>query len=454
MTHPWGPAAHIVPPFLLRHLAESDAAIAPLARLTLDADGHQRSARASGHGAAPTVRPPGAAAPAGPSREVADAGGTEQLPGRTVRSEGAPATGDAAADEAYDGFGATWRLFDEVYGRNSIDGAGLTLRGTVHYGRGYQNAFWNGSRMVFGDGDGEIFGRFTASLDVIGHELTHGVVERTANLTYSGQPGALNESMADVFGSLVAQYAAGQDAGEADWLIGADLLLPGVKGTALRSMLHPGTAYDDPRLGRDPQPDHMSGYVRTTDDNGGVHYNSGIPNRAFALAATTIGGPAWERAGRVWYDVLTGGELRSGSGFEDFAALSVAAALARYGDGAEAAAIRAAWQAVGVIGAPTSPGTPAGVDPRAELLVRRTGGVAGLVRERRTSLADLPRGDRRAWSGLLAGRTLPRLAATGSPVPDAFCYGVVCRDADLDVEVAEHVLPEEVRALLERTLRG
>jgi len=454
MTHPVRHVAHIIPPFLLRHLAESDAAIAPLARLTLDADSHQRSARASGQGAAHPVRAPGAAAPAVPSREVADAGGTEQLPGRTVRAEGAPATGDAAADEAYDGFGATWRLFDEVYGRNSIDGAGLTLRGTVHYGQGYQNAFWNGSRMVFGDGDGEIFGRFTASLDVIGHELTHGVVERTADLTYSGQPGALNESMADVFGSLVAQYAAGQDAGEADWLIGADLLLPGVKGTALRSMLHPGTAYDDPRLGRDPQPDHMSGYVRTTDDNGGVHYNSGIPNRAFALAATAIGGPAWERAGRVWYDVLTGGDLRPGSGFEDFAALSVAAAVARYGDAAEAAAIRAAWQAVGVLGAPASPGAPAGVDPGAELLVRRTGGVAGIVRERRTSLADLPRGDRRAWTGLLAGQTLPRLAATGGPVPDAFCYGVVCRDADVDVEVAEHVLPEEVRALLERTLRG
>ena len=124
----------------------------------------------------------------------------------------------------------------------------MALLGTVHYGEGYQNAFWNGERMVFGDGDGVIFGRFTASLDVIGHELTHGVTEHAAGLTYRNQSGALNESVSDVFGVLVAQYRAGQTAAEADWLIGADLLLPGVKGVALRNMLHPGTAYDDPRL--------------------------------------------------------------------------------------------------------------------------------------------------------------------------------------------------------------
>ncbi|MGF3948647.1 M4 family metallopeptidase, partial [Staphylococcus aureus] len=141
-----------------------------------------------------------------------DARHTEGWPGALARAEGAATTGDAAVDEAYDGFGSTWTLYREVYGRNSIDDAGMALVGTVHYGEDYQNAFWNGEQMVFGDGDGVVFGRFTASLDVIGHELTHGVTEHTAGLVYSGQSGALNESVSDVFGILVKQHALGQDA--------------------------------------------------------------------------------------------------------------------------------------------------------------------------------------------------------------------------------------------------
>ena len=171
----------------------------------------------------------------------------------------------------------------------------------MHYGRGYDNAFWDGTQMVFGDGDGTVFNRFTIAVDVIGHELTHGVTEHTAALVYQGQSGALNESISDVFGSLVKQQALGQDAAAADWLIGAGLFTAQVKGVALRSMKAPGTAYDDPQLGKDPQPATMADYVETTDDNGGVHLNSGIPNHAFYLAATAIGGHAWEvrRAGLV-----------------------------------------------------------------------------------------------------------------------------------------------------------
>jgi hypothetical protein len=251
MTHPGRPVAQIVPPYLLRHLATTTEPIAGFAKATLTRDQLYRHNRAASTGTLTGQRSAMAtpAAAAAPSRRISDAGNAQQLPGKTARDEGAPATGDVAVDEAYDGFGSTWKLYEEVYGRNSIDGSGLRLLGSVHYGEGYQNAFWNGTRMVFGDGDGEIFGRFTASLDVIGHELTHGVVEHTAALTYSGQSGALNESISDVFGVLVKQYALGQDAAAADWLIGGDLLLPGVKGVALRSMLHPGTAYDDPRLG-------------------------------------------------------------------------------------------------------------------------------------------------------------------------------------------------------------
>ena len=454
-THP-GPARHIVPPYLLRHLATTTEPIAEYARATLTRDGRYRRSRAAGTAAQHSVTPRPAATEE-PSRLISDAGNVERLPGRSVRDEGAPATGDVAVDETYDGFGATWKLYSEVYGRNSIDGAGQRLLGTVHYGKGYENAFWNGTRMVFGDGDGVIFGRFTASLDVIGHELTHGVVERTAGLEYSGQSGALNESIADVFGVLVAQYAAGQDAAAADWLVGGDLLLPGVKGTALRNMLHPGTAYDDPRLGKDPQPDNMSGYVETTEDNGGVHYNSGIPNRAFALAATTIGGPAWETAGRVWYDVLTGPSLAADANFAAFARLTMAAATARFGTGsAEETAVRDGWTTVGVgVETPPSSGSPKPtVDQDADLLLRRTGGFAGIPRQRQAKLSGLPARDRRIWQGLLAEDTLPRLAAGSAPRPDAFAYCVTCVAVELDVEVAEPDLPERLRRLFERTLAG
>src|SRR5262249_15250854 len=154
------------------------------------------------------------------------------------------------------------------FGRNSIDNRGLRLNASVHYGADYDNAFWDGSQMVFGDGDNRIFVGFTKALDVIGHELTHGVTQYEANLEYQDQPGALNESMSDVFGSLMKQYALNQTAADADWLIGSGLLAPGIQGVALRSMKEPGTAYDDPLLGKDSQPGHMSDFDHTTDDFG------------------------------------------------------------------------------------------------------------------------------------------------------------------------------------------
>jgi Zn-dependent metalloprotease len=265
-----------------------------------------------------------------------------------VRTEGERAVGDVAVNEAYDGLGATFELYADVYDRNSIDGRGLPLDGTVHYERDYDNAFWNGERMVFGDGDGQVFGRFTGSVDVIGHELTHGITQYTAGLVYRDQAGALNESISDVFGSLVLQYAQKQTADEASWLIGQGLFTSRVKGVALRSLKAPGTAYDDPVLGRDPQPATMAGYVHTEDDDGGVHTNSGIPNHAFYLVATRIGGHAWERAGRIWYDTLLAG-MKPTTDFAGFAALTLAAATRRYGEGsAEADAVRAGWSGVGV----------------------------------------------------------------------------------------------------------
>jgi Zn-dependent metalloprotease len=147
---------------------------------------------------------------------------------------------------------------------------------------------------------------------------------------------------------MVKQRGLGQDAAGADWLIGAGLLAAGIDGVALRSMAAPGTAYDDPRLGgRDPQPAHMDGFVETASDNGGVHLNSGIPNKAFQLAATGIGGPSWDGAGRAWYAVLTGGELGERSGFVEFARRTEAAAGRVLGE-REAGIVRDAWAAVGV----------------------------------------------------------------------------------------------------------
>ena len=135
-----------------------------------------------------------------------------RLPGDLVRSPGDPASGDAAVDEAADGVAASLALYAEVYGRDSYDDAGATVVATVHYQRDYDNAFWNGAQLVFGDGDGEIFDRFTKPVDVLGHELTHAVTERTAGLVYEGQSGALNESLSDVFASCLKQRLLGQDA--------------------------------------------------------------------------------------------------------------------------------------------------------------------------------------------------------------------------------------------------
>jgi Zn-dependent metalloprotease len=203
--------------------------------------------------------------------------------------------------------------------------------------------------MVYGDGDGVIFNRFTISADVIGHELTHGVTQYSAGLQYEGQSGALNESMSDVFGSLVKQYKLKQTADKADWLIGQGLLAKGIHGVALRSLKAPGTAYDDPHFGgKDPQPAHIKDYLDTQEDNGGVHINSGIPNKAFYLVATTLGGFAWERAGKIWYAALTQ-KLSSTSDFQAAADATFQAAGELFGAGqAEQAAVRQAWSQVGI----------------------------------------------------------------------------------------------------------
>jgi Zn-dependent metalloprotease len=249
--------------------ASEDSRVRESAIDTLKATAYLRGRRSvlgSVRAALPTAVPPGL------KRSIFDCKSQEADPptGTLVRQEGDPPNADSGVNDAYDGLGATYKLYSEVFHRDSIDGHGLALNAYVHYGKKFNNALWDGAEMLFGDGDGIIFQRFTKSLDVIGHELTHGVTESTSGLVYHKQSGALNESISDVFGSLVKQYHLNQSANAADWLIGAEILAPGVNGKALRSMADPGSAYNDAKLGgKDPQPKHMDDFVELPDNRPG-----------------------------------------------------------------------------------------------------------------------------------------------------------------------------------------
>jgi Zn-dependent metalloprotease len=278
-------------------------------------------------------------------------GSLGDLPGTKARGEGDLPVADVAVNQAYDGAGATYDFYLDIFNRNSVDDHGLDLVSSVHFETDYDNAFWNGAQMVYGDGDDQMFkrGGFTECLDVMAHELTHGVTQFTAGLRYRGQSGALNESCSDVLGSLVKQRSLGQAADQADWLIGEGIMGPQLPGVALRSLKAPGTAFQF-----DNQPAHMDHYVELPDDedprhdHGGVHINSGIPNHAFYLAATALGGKAWEKAGRIWYTTLTT-RLSEDSDFQAAADATVAVSGELFGDGgAEEQAVRAAWQQVGI----------------------------------------------------------------------------------------------------------
>ena len=449
-----------VPPYLLRHLvAEDHPSIAAAEQpgghtLRIDAAFRERREQAS-------VEPPSRATAAAQDTDrwvIHSAGNEETLPGAVVRAEGDPASDDASVDEAYVWSQQVWDLYEQQFARVSFDGAGSTVMVTVHYARDYDNAFWDGEQLVFGDGDGEIFERFTKPADVLAHEFSHGVVQYTSAFTYNGQSGALNESIADVFAAMSVQHAAGQTADQASWLIGEGLFKPDVRATALRSMLEPGTAYDDPRLGKDPQVGSMADYVDTTEDNGGVHLNSGIPNRAFALAARRVGGHSWEQTGKVWYAALTSDQVGASTDFREFADATVAAATQLFADTAVPDQVRAAWVEVGVldgslpvdvVGPNTSPAPPSesdrespyeggsigagaehsGGDQPAEappetpqmVAVRRSGGFTGQVRSAQLELGTDPQGEevRR-----LLRRVDLQQVTTSESVPDRFVYTV------------------------------
>jgi Zn-dependent metalloprotease len=336
-----------IPPYILDHLAESNDP--RIRRLAVDAIATASAIRAVR--ATLRMMPAWAAIPSPEFRRhrlVYDVrnGGFDDLPGRLIRGERDSRTDDGAVNEAFSFSGSTYNFYRKNFARNSLDDHGMTLISSVHLGRGLNNAFWTGEQMCYGDGDDRIFIRFTKSFDVVGHELTHGVIAHTCNLVYSREPGALNEHFADVFGSLVKQWSRRQTAARADWLIGADIMGPETSARSLRTFRE-GKAYEnDPLLGTDPQPKHLRDKYTGSSDNGGVHINSGIPNHAFFLAAVEIGGRAWERAGQIWYKTML--KLNASSDFEDMVQLSTETAATLYGNGSkEHRAVTKAWKAVG-----------------------------------------------------------------------------------------------------------
>lgn len=350
----------ILPPFVLAQVAASGSA--PQREAALNAMAISASIRARRAVVGALLRTTGLAAgelamaPAMAHEAVSvydsEHGDDSSLPGALKRTTGGPVASDVAVNEAFDGAHETYDFYHSIFNRSSLDGNGIELVSSVHYRVKLDNAFWNGSQMLYGDGSGQILktGSLTKSLDVIGHELTHGVTQYTAGLEYHSQPGALNESISDVFGSLVKQHKLNQKADEADWLIGAGILGPALNGVALRSMKAPGTAFQG-----DPQPATMAGYVvlpadaDPSHDNGGVHINSGIPNRAFYLTAIALGGNAWGDAGAIWYRALTS-KITATSSFIQAARATVAAARELFGRrSSQATAVREAWEQVGVL---------------------------------------------------------------------------------------------------------
>jgi len=255
-----------------------------------------------------------------------------------------PPTGNVDVDDAYDFTQAVRKYYLDIHGRNGINAHGMRMISSVNFGSGYNNAYWDGQQMTYGKGDQEIFARFVL-LDVCGHEITHGVTEFESQLSYWKQAGALNESHSDVFGKMIEVYCRNQTVDQIDWVLGRGIFMPGIKGEGIRNMLHPGTAYNDPSLGKDPQPDCMSRFYKTSGDSGGVHYNSGIINRAFALFVSSLSGYEWKKAAKIWFAARAAAGSNPSFANHAFHTLEAARAL---GTGADVKKLTAAWDAVEV----------------------------------------------------------------------------------------------------------
>lgn len=275
-------------------------------------------------------------APHVPEQHLFDCKHRKNLPGKAV---GTPTAGFKTA---FDTTAKVVEFYKIVLGRNSVDNKGFDLVSSLHYSKKYDNAFWDGQQMVYGDGDGTLFIEMYLSPDVIGHELTHGVTQNESALRYERESGALNESISDVFGTVfnqwLNQWAVTDPRG---WLVGAGIMAASAQAkgfTCLRDMVQPSAQHC-----LSPQPERYSQIDPTAD----VHDNSGVPNKAFAMFARSVGGQAWGDPIKVWYDTCTNRQLRSDATFSEFAALTVASAT-KIGGPTLAAKCQGAWHEVEV----------------------------------------------------------------------------------------------------------
>lgn len=336
----------IIPPDVFEHLSQvNDATLRKIGIANIESSAVSRTMRILTPVDLVSAISPGGTVK---NREVYDLQQQSHLalPGKLVRKEGDAPVADVSVNEAYDFAGHTYDFYKQLFNRNSLDDNGLPLISSVHLAD--NNAFWNGRQMAYGDGDGVLFNRFTCSLDVVGHEFTHGVVSFTSRLVYRDEPGAINEHLADVFGTLIKQWINNQDVHSASWLIGEEIIVPASTRRAVRDMKNPGQAYvGDPLMGTDRQVDHISKKYTGTKDFGGVHWNSGIPNRAFCHAALKIGGHTWKTLGEVWYETML--QLSPTSGFQDLVRINLGIAQSKFGiTDARYQAIKAGWQLVGL----------------------------------------------------------------------------------------------------------
>ncbi len=347
----YGCICFAVPGKVLRQFASTSAPEhAALLQTQIDHSSQLRGRRAS----------PGPARPAGPAgtqpfhRQVFDAQGQTLLPGQLLREADERPARDKEADQVYENVGIVLRFYKTVLGLDSVDGHGLRIDASVHYGFRFANAMWTGEQMIVGDGDGRHVKGLAHSLGIIAHEMSHGVTQHLVKgglgvIQRPGQPpalkgeaGALNESFSDVFASMVKQWHASEDVTQADWLLGEDILEPRA-GRAIRSLKDPGNH----RL-TCPGDDQISDYKRYS-STADAHTASGIANHAFYAAAMRLGGKSWDSLGPIWLKAFD--RLRARATFLDAAHATMDVAAALHGKASDAHhAVKAGWQKVNVLG--------------------------------------------------------------------------------------------------------
>jgi Zn-dependent metalloprotease len=267
---------------------------------------------------------------------------------QVVRTGDGPPTGDPIADAAHDNSRIVLDFMRVVLGRNSVDGAGMAVQNIVHHPEA-DNAAWRRGAVRFGDGVPGSMAPFATALDLVAHEMFHGVTEYTAGLGFTGQAGSIDESFSDVFAEAAEQwhedragFGTPEGAGRGDWAFGEDLMLD-PKMPMIRDLRNPANPATEQAAQGIPQVEHMGELAKASP--GSVYINSGIPNKAAYEAAMKIG---TEKVTLVWYEALE--RLGRHSRFEDAAQATVEAARALYPDEpGVAGAVQDAWAGRGLL---------------------------------------------------------------------------------------------------------